>query len=150
MEARLPPSPLDLSVSVQALPKTRYLPALVRPAACVYFSCGAWAPECQHQVSIIASESYYQFCFIGLCMWLGMDCGNRAGISQEHQEGGGALQMEARLPPSLSASFPCTTACTGSFLVTVRPEILLLEARMEGCNINITTRCIWTCLILFM
>ena len=41
MEARLPPSPLDRSVRVQALPEAPHLPALVRPAARVYFSFGA-------------------------------------------------------------------------------------------------------------
>ena len=49
----LPPSPLDLSVSVQALPKPQHCPALVRSAACVYFSFGACTPQCQQQVSII-------------------------------------------------------------------------------------------------
>ena len=149
MEARLPPSPLDLSASVQALPEAQHLPALVRTAARVYFSFGACAPECQQQLSIIASESYYQFCFIGLYMWLGMDCGNRAGTLQEHQ-GAGALEMEARLPPSLSAALPCTTACAGSLLVIVRPGILLLEMCMEGCDINVTTRYTWTSRLLFV
>ena len=51
MEARLPPSPLDLSASVQALPEAQHLPALVRTAAHVYFSFGACAPECQQQLS---------------------------------------------------------------------------------------------------
>ena len=84
----------------------------------------------------------FQICLIGMWMWLGMDCGNRAGILQEHH-GAGALEMEARLPPSLSASFPCT-ACAGSLLVVVRPGILLLEMCMEGCHINVTTRYTWT------
>ena len=142
MEARLPPSPPDLSVSVQALPKPQHLPTLVRPAARVYFSFGACALECQQQVSTIASASYQHFCLIGMWMWLGMDCGNRAGALREH-EGAGASQMEARLPPSLSASFPCT-ACAGSSSGTGWPGILPLETCTEGCNINVTTRYTWT------